>query len=244
MDIYIDESIHERANFIVLAAVCAGPNEIRLAEEALLQCGFVPGRDEFKSSMKMSGNEQAQDLRERFREIIGRCKIAIGICAVSERHQLMTLAARIAEAVSGHDTAKKRTVHLDQGMKRQPVTLPNGYVLNADCDSKAFIGIQLADCCAHLVATMLLGELGLFTKMVPRGRVYPDDEGHLELAWELWASLRYALAGSEPIGPVEDNGYYEPLLKPFGLVLSEGCDERVVEAAGKRFGSVWVGCIH
>ncbi|MGO7924497.1 hypothetical protein ACC755_35935 [Rhizobium ruizarguesonis] len=94
MDIYIDESIHERANFIVLAAVCAGPDDIRLAREALLQCGFVPGRDEFKSSMKMSGNKQAQNLRERFREIIGRCKIAIGVCTVNERHQLMTLASQ------------------------------------------------------------------------------------------------------------------------------------------------------
>ncbi|MGO7377500.1 DUF3800 domain-containing protein [Rhizobium ruizarguesonis] len=244
MDIYIDESIHERANFIVLAAVCAGQDDIRLASEALSQCGFVPGRDEFKSSMTMSGNKHAQDLRERFREIIGGCKIAIGVCAVNERHQLMALAARISEAVSSHDPAKKRTVHLDQGMKRQPITLPNGYLLNADCDSKAVIGIQVADCCAHFIATMLLGELGLFTKMVPARRVYPENEGDLELAWELWASIRYALAGSEPIGPVDDDGDYEPLLKPFGLVLSDGCDERVVEVAEKRFGSVWVGCIH
>lgn len=93
MDIYIDESIHDRANFIVLAAVWAQPDEIRIATEALSKCGFVPGRDEFKSSMKMNGNSHAQDLREHFREIIGRCKIAIGICAVNERHQLMSLAS-------------------------------------------------------------------------------------------------------------------------------------------------------
>jgi len=156
----------------------------------------------------------------------------------------MTLAARISEVVSSHDRAQMVTAYLDEGMKRQPVTLPNGCVLTADCDSKEVIGIQLADCCAHFVATILLGELGLFTKMVPRRRVYPDEQGDLELAWELWASIRYALAGSEPISPMEDDGYYEPLLKPFGLVLSEGCDKNIVEAAEKRFGSVWVGCVH
>jgi len=161
MDIYIDESIHDRANFIVLAAVCARPDEIRIATEALCQCGFAPGRDEFKSSMKMNGNKQAQNLRERFREIIGRCKIAIGICAVKERHQLMSLAGTVGGAIASHDLSEKGIIHLDQGIKRQSITLPNGYLMNADCDSKSVIGIQLADCCAHFIAAILLDELGV-----------------------------------------------------------------------------------
>ncbi len=244
MDIYIDESIHDRANFIVLAAVCAPPDEIRMATEALRQCGFAPGRDEFKSSMKMNGNKPAQDLRERFREIIGRCKIAIGVCAVIERHQLMSLAASICEAIASRNVIESGALYLDEGIKPQSISMPAGFQLRPGCDSKSVIGIQLADCCAHFIATILLDELGVVKKMVPARRVYPENEGDLELAWELWASIRYALAGRETIGAVQDDGIHEPLLTPFGLVLSDGCDARVVEAARKRFGTVWIGCIH
>ncbi|MBY3387613.1 DUF3800 domain-containing protein [Rhizobium ruizarguesonis] len=244
MDIYIDESIHNRANFIVLAAIWVPPDEIRIATEALSECGFVPGRDEFKSSMKMNGNSHAQALREHFRKIIGRCKIAIGICAVNERHQLMSLAASIGNAVASQNPNENGIIHLDQGIKPQSISLPTGYLLNADCDSKTVIGIQLADCCAHFIATILLDELGVARKMVPARRVYPGNDGDLELAWELWASIRYALAGSDPIGALDDDGFHEPLLKPFGLVFSDGCDPSVFEAAKRRFGSVWVGCIH
>lgn len=244
MDIYIDESIHDRANFIVLAAIWVPPDEIRIATEALSECGFVPGRDEFKSSMKMNGNSHAQALREHFRKIIGRCKIAIGICAVNERHQLMSLAASIGNAVASQNPNENGIIHLDQGIKPQSISLPTGYLLNADCDSKTVIGIQLADCCAHFIATILLDELGVARKMVPARRVYPGNDGDLELAWELWASIRYALAGSDPMGALDDDGFHEPLLKPFGLVFSDGCDLSVVEAAKRRFGSVWVGCIH
>ncbi len=91
MSIYIDESIHARANFIVLAAVVASDEQTQQAEKALSSCGFVPGQDEFKSSMKMAGPPGAQQLRDRFQEIIGKCKIAIGVCSVHERDQLMSL---------------------------------------------------------------------------------------------------------------------------------------------------------
>jgi hypothetical protein len=64
------------------------------------------------------------------------------------------------------------TVYLDQGMKFQTVLLPDGYRMEAGCDSKKVVGIQLADCCAHFVSTMLLGELGLFNKMVSSNRIY------------------------------------------------------------------------
>lgn len=243
MDIYFDESIHDRANFIVLAAVCATPDLIEEAEEALRNCGFEPGVDEFKSSMKMLGNAQAQQLRELFRAIIGRSKIAVGVCSRSERPHLMAIMAKIIAVIAAKRPGQDATVHLDEGIKSQLVALPAGYLLRSNCDSRRVIGIQLADCCAHFISTMLLGEMGLFDKMVPANRVYPGNEGELELAWELWASIRYALAGSKPVGLIEEDGYYEPLLEPFGLVITEGCDPSVGEAARNRLGEVWVGCI-
>jgi Protein of unknown function (DUF3800) len=245
MDIYFDESIHVRGNFIVLAAVAASPDQIATATDALRQCGFEPGRDEFKSSVSMKGNLQAQELRERFRSIIGHggCKVALGVCAIEERDQLHLLARQICDAIP-EDGEGRRIVYLDQGMKLQAMDTPGRYEWKPNCDSKKVIGIQLADCCAHFMSTMLLGELGLFDKMVP---ARPEKTGYdfdLELAWELWASLRYALAGSEPVSPADEDGFYEPLFKPYGFVLSDGCDDKVAEAARKRFGAVWVGCIH
>jgi hypothetical protein len=243
MDIYFDESIHDRGNFIVLAAVLASSEDIAKAADAMRQCGFEPGRDEFKSSMTMRGNLQAQELRESFREIIGKCKVAVGVCSIEERGQLHLLARQICDALPDHDE-EGMVIYLDQGMKLQPMAIPSRNEWKPDCDSKEVIGIQLADCCAHFISTMLLGELGLFDKMVPARRVYPDNDGELELAWELWVSIRYALAGGEPVSPIDDDGYYEPLHKPFGFVLSDGCDEKVAQAARNRFGSVWVGCVH
>lgn len=244
MSIYIDESIHARANFIVLAAVVASDEQTQQAEKALSACGFVPRQDEFKSSMRMAENPNAQQLRDRFQEIIGRCKIAIGVCSVHERDHLMSLAGRIIEAITRHGTFAEKTVYLDQGMKSNPVRLPDGYTLETGCNSKSVVGIQLADCCAHFVSSIILGEMGLFNKMVPASRIYPGDPGELDLAWELWASIRHALAGPEPTGALDDYGDYEPSRKPFGMVFSDGCDIAVAEAVRRRLGEVWIGCIH
>ena len=244
MDVYIDESIHTRGNFIVLAAVCATKDNIEKAEKALGDCGFVAGRDEFKSSMKMSGNASAQKLRDRFQGILSECKIAVGICPVNERSNLMQLASALCETIAANGDLVDSTIYLDQGMTPQAVTIPPGWKMISGCDSKTVIGIQLADCSAHFISTMLLGELGLFNKMVPAGRVYPGDDGELELAWELWASIRYALASSLPINEDSDDGMFEPTRKPYGLVLSKNCDPAVTQAARHRLGTSWVGCIH
>ncbi|WLR95475.1 hypothetical protein [Shinella zoogloeoides] len=127
MSIYIDESIHARANFIVLAAVVASEEQTQQAEKALSSCGFVPCQDEFKSSMKMAGNPGAQQLRDRFQEIIGKCQIAFGVCSVDERDHLMSLAGRIIEAITHHGSYAEQTVYLDQGMKSNSVKLPDGF---------------------------------------------------------------------------------------------------------------------
>ncbi len=55
MDIFIDESIHDRGNFIVIAAVFSIDDLQELVGRALRECGFDPARDEYKSSMKMAG---------------------------------------------------------------------------------------------------------------------------------------------------------------------------------------------
>lgn len=91
---------------------------------------------------------------------------------------------------------------------------------------------------------MLLEELGIISKTVPASSVYDGQEGEIELAWTLWASIRHALSGRTPVGQVDQHGLPEPLLNLFGLVVSDRCSEAIKAAVERRFGTVWIGCIN
>jgi hypothetical protein len=244
MDIFIDESIHDRGNFIVIAAVFSADNLQGLVGDALLECGFDPEWDEYKSSMKMAGNPAAQRLRDRLQDILRQCKIAVAICPVSERAAVVEHVGKLLFGLPSIALELPATVYFDGGMKRAPLELPEGVTAIHDCDSKKVGGIQVADCAAYLVSMMLLGELGILTKTVPATSVYPGHDGEIELAWKLWASVRYALSSGDPIGGHDEDGWCEPLMHPFGLLVSDGCSDAVKDAVKKRLSSVWVGCIH
>lgn len=243
MDIYIDESIHERANFIALSAVCLTIDQVNDASQALLECGFTPGRDEFKSSMRMHDNEQARRLREMYRDIIQQAKVGIAICAIKERHLLMSIAAKLARTMVAQTPGTEGTIFLDEGMKRQHVELPRGYRMISGCNSASVIGIQIADCCAHAVATILLGTLGVTRKTIQLEENRDGSADAVDLSWFLWASMRHALTSSRPV-TVNDHFFDDPNYHPYGLEISDGCDIHVRDAAIQRFGSVWLGCIN
>jgi hypothetical protein len=199
--------------------VCSANSLQKLVEDALLECGFDPARDEFKSSMKMAGNPAAQRLRDRLQDILGRCKIAVAICPVSERAAIVELAGRLLSGLDEKALELPATVYFDGGMKHAPLELPAGVNAIYGCDSRRVAGIQVADCAAHLVSMMLLAQLGIITKTVPASTVYPADDGEIELAWTLWASVRYALSGGNPIGGYDEEGWCEPMMHPFGLLV-------------------------
>lgn len=240
---YIDDSIHDRGNFIVLTAVCAKEEDLVDAITAMEECGFVYGRDEFKSSMTMHSNVRAQDLRERFHGIIRHCKIAIGIYPLSDRSTLSALVENLVQAISINDGYKYGTIYLDEGIRWRTSNVIRDFEVVPNCDSRKEIGIQLADCCAHTISTMLLDELGIKTSMVPASRYQIDDDGMISLAWALWASIRYGLAGGILSNEFDNGDFLDPYYKPFGLVVSDRCDEEVKRAAQNRFGRVWLGCI-
>ncbi|MBL0407773.1 DUF3800 domain-containing protein [Microvirga aerilata] len=223
INIFIDESIHDRGNLIVIAAVFRADNLQELVGDALLECGFDSARDEFKSSVKMAGNPAAQRLRDRLKHILGTCKIAVAICPVSERAAVVEHAGRLLSGLNGEALEPPATVYFDGGMKRALLELPEGITPIHGCDSKWIAGIQVADCAAYLVSMMLLAELGIVTKTVPASTVYPGDEGEIELAWTLWAAVRYALSSGNPVGGYDEDGWCEPLMHPFGLLVSDGC---------------------
>ncbi|MBB4576013.1 DUF3800 domain-containing protein [Rhizobium lentis] len=244
MHVFVDESIHDRGHFIVVAAVCSEGDVQEQVVQSLLACGFDPSRDEFKSSMAMRDNPAAQELRQRLQLILRHCKIALAVCPIAER---AILAAHLATLLSSVDLPQEThiaAIYLDEGMKRTNAEMPPGAVVTYGCDSRLVAGIQLADCAAHLVATMLLDELGVISKTVPASTVYDGQEGEIELAWTLWASIRHALSGRTPVGQVDEYGLPEPLMNPFGLVVSDRCSEDLKAAVERRLGTVWIGCIH
>ena len=244
LNIFVDESIHDRGDFIVVAAVCSDADVQEQVVQGLLACGFDPCCDEFKSSMAMRDNPAAQELRQRLQLILRHCKIALAVCPIAERAILAAHLATLLSSVDVPPDTHISAIYLDEGMKRTNAEMPSGAVVTYGCDSRLVAGIQLADCAAHLVATMLLEELGIISKTVPASPVYEGQEGEIELAWTLWAGIRHALSGRKPLGEVDEYGLPEPLMNPFGLVVSDRCSEAVKAAAERRLGTVWIGCIH
>lgn len=244
MYVYIDESIHERGDFIVIAAVFSEHDLQPKVEAALRACGFDPAHDEFKSSMTMRDNPAAQDLREGLQDILSRCKLALAVCPLEERAQIMAHAGALLADVIHVTGAAEITVFFDGGMKRTPIDLPASATLVTDCDSKRVAGIQVADCAAHLASTVLLSEMGVLARTVPAKRVYPEEEGEIELAWTLMLSIRYAVSSGRPVDGYDADGMCELDMHAFGLRVADTCSEDVKAAAQKRLGSIWLGCVH
>lgn len=241
--IYIDESIHDRGDFIVIASVCTDHDIDADVHKALAECGFVPCRDEFKSSMKMAGNDAAQEMRARLKFLLmQKCRLAIAVCPISERNRIIAISGELIASIAPEDRTPPGTVYFDEGMKKQELTLPVGWNMELDCDSRQVAGIQIADCAAHIASIILLSEMGIINKMVESGEHYPEPE--VEMAWQLWTSLRYSLSSGRPVGGYDEDGWCEPMMAPFGLLVSEGCSDAVKAAVEQRLGAVWVGCIH
>ncbi|UFI04134.1 hypothetical protein [Roseibium aggregatum] len=242
--VYVDESIHVRGDFIVTAAVCSHINVQQQVVQALLDCGFDPTHDEFKSSMRMDGNPAAQELRQRLQIILRDCKIGVTVCPTSERAKIATYIAALLSNLNVQPGTNIAAVYLDEGIKRTNAKMPVSATVRYGCNSKLVTGIQLADCAAHLISTMLLDELGFISKTVAARTVYEGQEGEIALAWTLWATVRYSLSGMKLVGERDEYGVPEPLMNPFGLVVSDTCSDDVKAAVENRLSTVWLGCIH
>jgi hypothetical protein len=168
--------------------------------------------------------------------------LAIAVIPVSERDVIIKTVENLILSIDPADRSPPGTVYVDQGMKKQDFMLPEGWSAQLGCDSRLVAGIQIADCAAHIVSMILLSELGLISKSIKTEDGFPENE--VEIAWELWSSIRYSLSSGRPVGGYDDEGWCEPTMVPFGLLVSEGCSEIVRAAIEQRFGTVWVGCIH
>ena len=226
--------------------------------QALSKHRFRPGVDEFKSSNKMKENPRNVALRDEVGHILRQFG-QIGVLVVPNEQELGAEAFKLLSKMSAHEDILSDTheVFFDEGLfasakQGNDLVKSHGgftrYKLHFEKDSKIIAGIQLADLAAHTCAIMLSDEMGLIKKTVKAGEnsgYEPDLD--IELGFELWAGLRYNFLSEPAELPNDWDGNQEAFLanvEPFGLHISRNSEKKLRKAALKRFGQMYLGCIH
>ncbi|MDR3513139.1 MAG: hypothetical protein P4L73_15995 [Caulobacteraceae bacterium] len=254
--VFVDDSVHDSDDFVLTASVVTfdhlGPEVSLLLGEA----GLIPGQDEYKSSSPKADDERSRRLRSQLVDLIGRrnVRIAIAITPRAERKtagvDMLSLLARLrCEGALGPG---KVQVCLDDGLmtkcgREWLVANPDsGLAIVEETDSRLVPELQLADLVASFAATIIRCELGTVIKKItpgPSNGYHPDEQ--FTLGFELWAGLRYNLASTRSTKSVDPDNYFESRTLPaFGLHVNPRCSVALQEAAEKRLGRVYLGCIH
>lgn len=253
---YFDETIRERGNFIIGAVVASEQDLSPIVSEQWRKLGLNPESAEYKSSDPKENSDLGETQRLVMADLLQRSKLGLTVAPSSERRRLgeycTDLLIQIADA--GFIREGEHFLYLDQNIKLGISDIARLRDINISpfpgSDSRKIGGIQVADHAAHALGGMLLEEMGLITKQVLAGENsgYPPDD-LLELGFELWASLRYALIGRneyiEGFSPHPDdpaNPYFR--IDGVGLHVASTCSEALAQQAKSRFGINYLGCIH
>jgi len=251
---YVDDTVHERGNFVLCAAVYSRTEIDSELQHELKEAGLTPGKDEFKSRIRMDQNPNMMRLRSRLMsDIRGNRKLGIMVAPISDRSRLGAVVLQgLAHFIDSNEIVDNSGVaFIDQGMfssvkraekEASKHSVLAAYEINFEQDSRTVLGIQLADLAAHTCATMLLDQLGVIHKTVKAGENSGyDPDMDLELGFSLWGQLRYSfLRHKHPDRDSED-----PLLDSrSGLFVAPMCSSELAGAALARFGNVYMGCIH
>lgn len=248
---YIDDSKHPAAGFCLSTIVYSGKNPQLDLEALLAKHGLIPGRDEFKSSIRMDRHPAIALLRDDLKAYLHNCRIGVAISRSPD--ELYGDSAHLFQNMlrDSRPTGRTHQLFADCGIfptyREQAVlkTIPEAgdFQFHFEQDSKNICGIQLADLAAHTCSIMLKDSLGLVNKMVKAGdNSGYDPDSDMELGFEMWASMRYSFHGAFP----SDEEYYDRHLtvENFGLAISPNLDERIRAAAKSRFSKMYLGCIH
>jgi hypothetical protein len=251
---YFDESIHERAGFILGAFVYSEADLSKPVAEALSSLGLQPGVDEFKSGDRVSDRERRSALRYLLRLEMQDTRLGIVVTSTQERRRLGNEAliglSRITEV---NELGREHAVYVDQGIRfeRRGDTLATfetatGSRCYLEKDSRVVGGLQVADLAAHSLATMVLETMGLVSKKVRLG--YEDEGVELGIGFELWLTTRRCLFQCHGAAQAmtERDGYAALTAdtSTYALHISHGCPPEVRTAAVDRLGTMYLGCVH
>ncbi|WP_225037426.1 DUF3800 domain-containing protein [Winogradskyella sp. SM1960] len=254
--IYIDDSVHERGNFVISGIVVTEENIEDRISESLKNNGFDPEDSEFKSGLNYRKYPEMLNVRNDLKNIISSvCKIGLVVLPIQERPNIGKETFKgLKQIINSNEFGQNIEIYVDENYFRnenvgkeyaKEIGLKN-CKLNLELDSKKFKGIQLADLVAHSCSTMLLEQLNIIDKKVKAGSnsgYEPDLE--IELGFELWAGIRYNLLGEIDMERFETGDRYPmKMTEPYGLYISEFCDNKLKENTRERFGEIYMGCIH
>lgn len=254
--IYIDDSVHDEAGFIIGACVYTNIDLNDKIVDIIKTCGFDSDNFEYKSSANYSKEPQKTKVREELKGLlVDSCRLGIVVLPVTKRDEFGFECIRaVKQFIDNNKIKKPLDIYLDQGMftsKEKAGQLIDKLNFN-DCkfhielNSLQIRGIQLADLAAHLASIQLKDALGLVTKMVKavENSGY-DTDLDIELGFEMWATLRNTFFNKGST-IYTDNPIADATVKvePYGLFISEYCDIHLRETARTKFGDVYLGCIH
>lgn len=256
--LYFDDSKHPECGFALGVFVFCDDDPSELINSELLESGLKPGEDEFKSSALMSQNRRLTRLRGRMRKLLASyCELAVVVA--SNDHELGPESLVLLQKMLRHPKLLEANheVFFDQDLfasrKKGQLLVKTKRGLedqrfHFEQNSKLIAGIQLADLAAHTCSMMLLEALGCITKTVKAGeRSGYDPDLYLELGFELWAGIRYIFLSEPPPDPNEwKDGELQPVanVENFGFHVASSVGQRLRNAATKRFGKIYLGCIH
>lgn len=254
---YVDDSIHDEAGFIIGACTYSDIDVNEKIADVIKLHKFDPETFEYKSSANYYREPEKAKVREGLKKILRNdCKLGLVIIPRENRGQLgFECIKAIKQFIDINKEIKTPTsIYFDQGMFNS-MDKANKLInsLNfTDCsflleqDSKEIRGIQLADLAAHISAIQLKYTLGLVSKKVKAGEnsgYDPDQE--MELGIEMWASIRYVFF-TQVSKPFKDDPLDDAMLmvEPYGLYISDSCNETLSDQARQTFGEIYLGCIH
>jgi hypothetical protein len=253
--LYFDESIRDNGDFIVGALVLSDFDLSKGVADLWIAMGLDPVSAEFKSSGPKFGDPVGRHQRTAIRGLFQSLQLASVLCPRSDRRRLGTHLTSLVHQLldTGLLMVGQHDLYVDQNIAVSPNAraglAARGVVAHVGQDSRIVAGIQVADCAAHSLGGMLLEQMGILAKkvLVDEGGD-PGSTPEVELGFELWACLRYAILGknedvpghSSPGDPA--NPYFK--VDGYGLYIAPSCSDSLSSAARSRFGVNYLGCIH
>lgn len=251
---YLDDSKHHKHGFSLAAFAICDDDPHEELEVIFATCGFDLATYEYKSSTTMRDNPDLQRMRDALRSFV-RSKCQIAVCVVDGDKQLGPASLKLLKKAILHPQLRDQShqVFFDEGLfssegkgkaTASEISGLDDCAIHFEQDSQCVSGIQLADLIAHTCGTMLLDALGKLNKIVNVPNSGYDDDVEIDLGFEMWAGIRYAFLSVANGADIDDEDFAVVLVEPYGLYIDPSASCDVAAAARKRFGSMYLGCIH
>jgi hypothetical protein len=244
MNVYIDDSIHDEHDFMLLSYVICKHDPQKDLQKVLSEYGV----EEFHACEKMKDNNVMQKIRSSVRSHINnRTKWGVFVLPSNVRHKIFEDFSFFINTLKDMYPDQDVNIYVDQGIisnsEANLLSSEHNDLTVRNCDSSEVNGIQLADLAAALCGVRLREEMSGKTKTLTYGEssgFNPPIEA--DLGYELWASLRYSMHRKDK--PVSDEDIATFKTTGYGYLISQKVSNDVYSKANKIFGEVYLGCIH